>query len=57
VHDLVATAVLERDREAAFHALAIDPLTAAACSLAEIRLMFEEMVEAERRDLPDWMIA
>jgi len=56
VHDLVATAVLERDREAAFHALAIDPLTAAACSLAEIRLMFEEMVEAERPDLPEWMV-
>jgi alpha-galactosidase len=56
VHDLVTTAVLERDREAAFHALAIDPLTAAACSLAEIRLMFEEMVEAERPDLPEWMV-
>jgi alpha-galactosidase len=55
VHDLVATAVLEHDREAAFHALMLDPLTAAACSPAEIRQMFDEMAAAEAADLPDWM--
>ena len=48
-HDLVATAVLEQDREAAVHALMIDPLTAAVCSLEEIRQMFDEMAEAQRR--------
>jgi hypothetical protein len=36
-HDLTARAVLENDREAAVHALMVDPLTAAVCSLAEIR--------------------
>jgi len=54
-HDLVATAVLERDREAAVHALMIDPLTAAVCSLAEIRQMFDEMAEAQRAYLPDFV--
>ncbi len=55
-HNLVATAVLERDREAALHALMIDPLTAAVCSPSEIRAMFEEMVAAEQNDLPDFML-
>ncbi len=36
-HDLVATAVLEQERQTALHALMIDPLTAAVCSLDEIR--------------------
>jgi len=54
-HDLVATAVLEQDREAAVHALMVDPLTAAVCSLAEIRQMFDEMVEAERDYLPEFV--
>jgi len=55
VHDLVATAVLEQDREAAFHALMLDPLTAAVCSPAEIRLMFDELAATEAPYLPDWM--
>ena len=54
-HDLVATSVLEQDREAAVHALMIDPLTAAVCSLEEIRMMFDEMAEAERDYLPDYI--
>lgn len=57
VHDLVATAVLEEEREAAVHALALDPLTAAVCSLAEIRQMFDEMVEAQRAHLPEFLYA
>jgi alpha-galactosidase len=57
VHDLVSTAVLTQDREAAFQALALDPLTAAVCSLDEIRQMFEEMAAAEAEDLPAWMHA
>ncbi len=56
-HDLVATAVLEEDREAAVHALMMDPLTAAVCSLEEIRQMFDEMAEAQRDYLPDFINA
>ena len=54
-HDLVATAVLEQDREAAVHALMVDPLTAAVCSLAEIRAMFDEMARVQRDYLPDFL--
>jgi alpha-galactosidase len=49
VQRLVAEAVLERDLEKAFMATALDPLTAAVCSLPEIRAMFDEMVAAEER--------
>ena len=51
-HDLVATAVLEEDREAAVHALMTDPLTAAVCSLEEIRQLFDEMAAAQGAYLP-----
>jgi alpha-galactosidase len=54
-HELVVSAILEEDREAAVHALMVDPLAAAACSLAEIRAMFDEMVAAERDYLPEFL--
>jgi alpha-galactosidase len=44
---LAVRAVLDRDKEAAFHAVALDPLTAALLPLHEIRAMFEEMWVAE----------
>lgn len=47
VQELAVQAVLERDREAAFHACAVDPLTAATVSLPDIRKMFEELWAAE----------
>ncbi len=47
VHELAVRAALDRDREAAFHAVALDPLTAAVLPLDEIRAMFEEMWAAE----------
>jgi alpha-galactosidase len=54
-HDLVATAILEQDREAAVHALMVDPLTSAVCSLAEIRAMFSELVKAQGDYLPEFL--
>lgn len=47
VQDLAVRAVLNRDKEAAFHACALDPLTAAVVSLPDIRRMFEELWAAE----------
>ena len=47
-HELVVQAILEKDREAAVHALMLDPLTAAVCSLEEIRSLFDELYEAQR---------
>jgi alpha-galactosidase len=54
-HDLVATSVLEKDREAAVHALMMDPLTSAVLSLAEIRQLFDEMASAQAAFLPDYI--
>lgn len=51
VFDLAATACMERSKEAAIHALMLDPLTAAVCSPAEIRDMTLEMFEAEEKFL------
>jgi len=53
VQELAVKAVLERDREAAFHAVTLDPLTAACCSLDQMREMFEELWAAEG-DLLGW---
>ncbi len=53
VHELAVRAVLDRDREAAFHACAVDPLTASVVSLPDMRKMFEELWEAEG-DLLAW---
>ncbi len=47
VHELAVRAVLDRDREAAFHACALDPLTASLLPLDKIREMFEELWKAE----------
>jgi alpha-galactosidase len=54
-HDCVARSALEKDREAALHALQIDPLTSAVCSLREIRAMFDEMAASEKEYLPAYM--
>ncbi|TCL42329.1 alpha-glucosidase/alpha-galactosidase [Harryflintia acetispora] len=45
---LAVGAVLEGSRDMAEHALMLDPLSAAVCSPAEIRSMFEELLEADR---------
>jgi alpha-galactosidase len=52
VHDLLVQSLLNEDREAAVHALMLDPLTAAVCSLPEIRQMFDEMASAQKAYLP-----
>ncbi len=54
-NDLAVTAIVDQDREAAVHALMLDPLTAAACELQQIRDMFDEMVAAQREYLPSFL--
>ena len=54
-NDLAVTSILEEDREAAVHALMLDPLTSAACELGKIREMFDEMVSAQRAFLPEYL--
>ena len=48
VQELAVRAFLDKDRGAAFRAVALDPLTAAVLPLHRIREMFDEMWEAER---------
>ena len=44
---LTVQAVLEKDLRKAFYATLLDPLTATVCSTAQIKSMFDELVEAE----------
>ncbi len=52
VFELAVQAAIHKDREAACHALMLDPLTAAVCSPEEIRGMCNEMFDAEAEFLP-----
>jgi len=52
--DLGATAAIERSKEAAIHAMLLDPLSAAVCSPAEIKAMTLEMFAAEKKFLPGY---
>lgn len=51
VQELAVKAALEGDREALFHAVALDPLTSSLLSLEQIRRLTDEMYEA----LLPWM--
>ncbi len=51
VEELAVQAVLEKDREAAFWACAVDPLTSAVLPLHKIREMFDELWAANRQHL------
>jgi alpha-galactosidase len=52
--DLAAKACIEKNKEAAIHALMLDPLTAAVLTPSEIRKMTIEMFDAEREYLPGY---
>jgi alpha-galactosidase len=52
--DLGAQAAIERSKEAAIHALMLDPLCAAVCTPSQIREMTLELFAAEKAYLPDY---
>ncbi len=52
--DLAATACIEKSKEAAAHALMLDPLTAAILTPRQIRQMTMEMFDAESEFLPHY---
>ncbi len=54
VFELAVQGVMNHDREAVIHAMMMDPLSAAACSLTEIRSMAEELFAAEKNYIPAW---
>jgi alpha-galactosidase len=52
MYELAATACIEKSKEAAVHALLLDPLTAAVCAPSEIKEMTMELFKAEKAFLP-----
>jgi alpha-galactosidase len=54
VQELIVEAALTGDREAVHHAVMMDPLTAAVCTLPQIRAMVDEMLEAQAAWLPQF---
>jgi alpha-galactosidase len=52
--DLGARAAIERSKEAAIHALLLDPLTSTICSPAEIKAMTLDLFKAEEKYLPKY---
>ncbi len=54
VQALAVEAALTGNPEYAMQAIALDPLTSASCTLAEVREMTAELIEAEREWLPQF---
>jgi alpha-galactosidase len=54
VQELIVTAALTGDTEAVHHAVMLDPLTAAICTLPQIRAMTTELLEAQAQWLPQF---
>ena len=54
VQELTVEAALSGDVEAVHHAVVLDPLTAAVCTLPQIRSMVDEMLGAQARWLPQF---
>ncbi|MDD2708575.1 MAG: alpha-galactosidase [Verrucomicrobiae bacterium] len=48
VHELAARAAIHHDRDLAFQAIALDPLTAAVLSLSQIRKLTDEMFASQQ---------
>jgi alpha-galactosidase len=54
VQELIVEAALYTDADSIYHAVMLDPLTSAVCTLPEIRTMVDEMLEAQRQWLPQF---
>ena len=54
VQELTVNATLSGNPEYIMHAIAMDPLTSAVCTLKEIREMVAEMMESQRQWLPQF---
>jgi alpha-galactosidase len=56
VQELIVEAALTGRTEAVYHAVMLDPLTAAVCTLPQIKAMVAEMLTAQARWLPQFTI-
>jgi alpha-galactosidase len=57
VQELAVKAALTGDIEAVYHAVMLDPLTAAVCTLDQIRAMVDELLAAQAQWLPQFLQA
>ena len=55
VFECAVSGILHRNRDAVYHAMTLDPLTAAVCSPAEISSMTDEMAKKEKDYIPKFM--
>jgi len=56
VQSLIVEAALTGSVEAVYHAVMLDPLTAAVCTLPQIRAMVDEMLAAQKHWLPQFAL-
>jgi alpha-galactosidase len=49
VQELIVEAAFKRNKDAIYHAVALDPLTAAVCTLPQIRQMVDELLVAQEQ--------
>jgi len=54
VQELIVEAALTGDTEAVYHAVMLDPLTAAVCTLSQIRSMVDELLATQSQWLPQF---
>jgi alpha-galactosidase len=54
VQELIVEASLSGDTDAVHHAVALDPLTAAVCTLPQIHALVDELLEQQRQWLPQF---
>jgi len=54
VQELIVEASLHGDREAVYHAVMLDPLTGAVCTLDQVRSMVDALFVAQERWLPQF---
>jgi alpha-galactosidase len=54
VQSLIVEAALSGDTDAVYHAVMLDPLTAAVCTLPQIHALVAELLEAEAQWLPQF---
>jgi alpha-galactosidase len=56
VQELIVEAALSGSTDAVYHAVMLDPLTAAVCTLPQIHNMVSEMLAAQKKWLPQFTI-
>jgi alpha-galactosidase len=54
VQELIVEAALSGETDAVYHAVMLDPLTAAVCTLPQIQAMVSEMLDAQAQWLPQF---